>query len=78
MTIARFASKKGIINDATNIFRIKHSSTKHINNKKSLTTQLFLFKQITKKEFSQHICFSLTNDNGTFHFQQGIFNDNTG
>ena len=62
-----------------------------MHNKKKFTTQLFLLKQITQKEFLQHNCLSLNklhkksfqntvfslqrNDNAKIHFQQRIIND---
>ena len=52
--------QKGIINDATNIHRIKPFF--EYTTKEFLQQQLFLFK---------------TNDNGTVHFKQVIFNNYT-
>ena len=51
--------QKGIINGATNIRRINHSVTKHINNKNSFHHTVLSIKK---------------NDNGMVHFQQGIIN----
>ena len=74
--MARFASKKESSMMPPISAEQNHSYTKHINNKKSFhNTSYFSFKKLHKKEFPQHSCFSLTNANGTVHFQQGIIND---